>query len=228
MKNIICMIVVCLIIFTASFNAFAQKAELPANQRGTLTINISYKGNAVADGEFTIFCVATVSEDGETYTATKDFEECSINFNRLDDNDLPNYIYEYVLLNGIKGTVKKVNYKGEVKFEGLEDGLYFIAQTKGTLGYEAAAPFLAEIPNYNSETNKWEYNLEAKPKVLPDSMTVPSEPTETQPETENPITMPSDMLPHTGQLNWPVPVLAFAGIILFIIGFAMYNERKKK
>ena len=227
-KKIFCAVVVCLIVFLASFNAFAQSTNLPSNEKGTLVLNLSYKGNAIADGEFTIYCVALLNEDEESYSLTKDFEECSIDFNNLNDNDLPNYIYEYIMLNNIKGTAKQVNYKGKVIFEGLEDGLYLIAQTKGSLGYKAALPFLAEIPNYNSQENKWEYDIEANPKVLPDDMTVPTEPTEPTVKPETPVTKPSDALPHTGQLNWPIPVMAFAGIVLFAIGFILYNEGKKK
>lgn len=224
----ICVIVVCLIILSASVNAFAQNDNFPANEKGTLIVNLNHKGNAIPDGEFTLYCVALLKKDGETYLATKDFKECNINFNNLDDNNLPNYIYEYILINEIKGTVKPVNYKGEVRFEELENGLYLVVQTKGSLGFKAPTPFLVEMPNYNSQTNEWEYNVEAKPKALPDNMTVPTEPTESPLETETPMTKPSGMLPHTGQLNWPIPVMAFVGIILFAIGFTIYNEGKKK
>jgi hypothetical protein len=35
-------------------------------------------------------------------------------------------------------------------------------------------------------------------------------------------------LPATGQLNWPVPVLISAGIVLFLIGFDLRRERRGK
>ena len=35
-------------------------------------------------------------------------------------------------------------------------------------------------------------------------------------------------LEQTGQLNWPVPVLSIAGLLLFSIGWAMLNLGKKE
>lgn len=34
-------------------------------------------------------------------------------------------------------------------------------------------------------------------------------------------------LPQTGQLNWPVPVLAGGGVVLFAIGWALFKEEKR-
>lgn len=41
-------------------------------------------------------------------------------------------------------------------------------------------------------------------------------------------TTKEDELIHTGQLNWPVPVLSVAGLLLFSIGWAMLNLGKKE
>ncbi|MDY2814374.1 MAG: LPXTG cell wall anchor domain-containing protein [Dorea sp.] len=32
-------------------------------------------------------------------------------------------------------------------------------------------------------------------------------------------------LPQTGQLNWPVPVMAMSGMLLFMIGWSMYRGK---
>lgn len=50
--------------------------------------------------------------------------------------------------------------------------------------------------------------------------TKPTEITET--------TDPDDDLIHTGQLNWPVPVFAISGLLLFSIGWAILNLSKKE
>lgn len=50
--------------------------------------------------------------------------------------------------------------------------------------------------------------------------TKPTEITET--------TDPGDDLIHTGQLNWPVPVFAISGLLLFSIGWAILNLGKKE
>ena len=50
---------------------------------------------------------------------------------------------------------------------------------------------------------------------------------------DEPTTNPSkpdddDDLADTGQLNWPIPVFAIAGLLLFSIGWAMLNFGKKE
>ena len=36
------------------------------------------------------------------------------------------------------------------------------------------------------------------------------------------------VLPQTGQLNWPVPVLACSGVLLFAIGWVLNRQGKKQ
>ena len=58
--------------------------------------------------------------------------------------------------------------------------------------------------------------------------TSPDQPPPDQPPDEPPEDKPSeDELIDTGQLNWPVPVLATAGMLLFSVGWAMLNLGKK-
>ena len=35
-------------------------------------------------------------------------------------------------------------------------------------------------------------------------------------------------LPQTGQLNWPVPVLACSGVLLFAVGWVLNRQGKKE
>ena len=63
----------------------------------------------------------------------------------------------------------------------------------------------------------------------PDNPPPPEEPPEVQgvrrdPVTEEPEVLGMRRLPQTGQLNWPVPVLAIAGLVLFGTGF--YRNRR--
>ena len=53
----------------------------------------------------------------------------------------------------------------------------------------------------------------------------------TKPSTDSPneeTTTGSDKLVQTGQLNWPVPVLAIAGLLLFSLGWAILKFGKKE
>lgn len=59
----------------------------------------------------------------------------------------------------------------------------------------------------------------------PDDTTGPTDTTKPTGTTES-TTKPEELI-DTGQLNWPVPVFAIAGLLLFSIGWAMLNFGKK-
>lgn len=59
----------------------------------------------------------------------------------------------------------------------------------------------------------------------PTGTTKPTDTTRPTGTTES-TTKPEELI-HTGQLNWPVPVFAIAGLLLFSIGWAMLNFGKK-
>ena len=52
----------------------------------------------------------------------------------------------------------------------------------------------------------------------PDSPVLPGHP-------DNPV---MSGLPQTGQLNWPVPVLACSGVLLFAAGWVLNRQGKKE
>ena len=52
----------------------------------------------------------------------------------------------------------------------------------------------------------------------PDSPVLPGHP-------DNPV---MSSLPQTGQLNWPVPVLACSGVLLFAAGWVLNRQGKKE
>ena len=97
----------------------------------------------------------------------------------------------------------------------MEPGLYLLVQYKAAEGYEAAAPFLVSVPM--NEDGTYIYDVDASPKV---ELTKAPQPTPTP--TPKPPT-----LAQTGQLNWPVPVLAIIGLCLFSLGWLLRFGRKK-
>lgn len=52
-----------------------------------------------------------------------------------------------------------------------------------------------------------------------------SEPDETEPDETEP-TPDEPKLPQTGQLKWPIPILVFAGLVLFLAGWVMCFRKK--
>lgn len=96
---------------------------------------------------------------------------------------------------------------GKASFKGLKPGLYLVVQTKKSDKKATINPFLISIPD--AEGN---FNLTAQPKA---GATAP--PPETPPE-----------LPKTGQLWWPVALLAGAGILVLLIGLYRRKIGKMK
>lgn len=188
----------------------------------------------------------------------------------MTDSTLAAQLQEY-LPQSAEGTTKTIDADGNVTFRGLELGLYLIVQTEASKGYEPINPFLVSLPM--AEDGKWNYAVDASPKVgayTPEPETPPTPPTPDYPDTPTPPDNPDNPvspgnpdnpvapghpdnpvapghpdhpvapgnpdspvlpghpdnpamsgLPQTGQLNWPVPVLAVSGVVLFAFGWAL-------
>ena len=133
----------------------------------------------------------------------------------------------------------------------LEDmpvGVYLVVQTKNRSEYEDFDPFLLYLPA--SEDGGWNAKVEANPKAeeidyddpddppspppedIPDNPPPtdpgdppsddPGDPPEEIPEEEVPLAT----LPQTGLLQWPIPVMAAAGLLL--LGTGLLVERKRR
>ena len=111
---------------------------------------------------------------------------------------------------------------GWAVFSPLECGLYVVTQqsTQATAGFDAIQPFLISLPQWLGGT--YVYDLSATPKVpmVPED-TNPSAPT-------TPTTSGTPQLPQTGQLNWPIPVLAVLGMTFFVAGWTLSYGRKRR
>ena len=148
---------------------------------------------------------------------------------------------------GARGTTKTVDADGNAAFEDLELGLYLIVQSKASNGYAPIKPFLVSLPM--AENGKWNYEVDASPKVggytpvNPDTPPVPPTPVPDKPvapgNPDNPVAPGNpdnpalagrpdgavmSGLPQTGQLNWPVPVLAVSGVLLFAAGWVLNKK----
>lgn len=137
---------------------------------------------------------------------------------------------------------------GNVSFEGLSVGLYLlIGDTASAGGYRyTPVPALILLPTLMDD-DTWNYNPDVEPKYSKeviekpsDSEDPPAESEEPGEETEEPVQTPfvtpvkpseptgtvgidqtgtpTDTLPQTGQVNWPIPYLAAGGICLIALG----------
>ena len=250
---------------------------------GTIRVALydSAKDKALSGGQLTLYRVAEVKrKNGDlSFEYCGDFYGCGIALGDLTDSTLADQLLEY-MPQGARGTTKTVDADGNAAFEDLVLGLYLIVQSKASNGYAPIKPFLVSLPM--AENGKWNYEVDASPKVggytpvkpdtppvpptpVPDKPGTPEQPTEpTNPDTpknpdgpdspvspgspdspvapgnpDNPVAPgnpdnpalagPPDGavmsgLPQTGQLNWPVPVLAVSGVLLFAAGWVLNKK----
>ena len=214
--------------------AAADSPSLDWSMSGNSSITVEMKddsGSAVTDGTLTLYQVALLEQDdgNVVYTLTDAFSASGVSLDDVSENSssLASELSGYVAENSsITGTAVK-NTSGTVVFEGLELGLYLIVQTTQSEGYYTVNPFVVSVPL--DEDGSWIYNVDASPKVgvltpVPEETVATTDsPTETTAKTGTGL-----KLPQTGQLFWPIPVLAAAGAVLLMTGYLVTrNERKK-
>lgn len=184
---------------------------------GSISVSMSYRDEAVPGGTLTIYYVAAPG-DGE-YVYDGDFSDYGVSVTDISSARTAQDIYDYAVMMGIGGSEQTIDENGHICYDDLPLGLYLLVQETPADGYCPVAPFLVTIPGKDGEVD-----VDATPKLS-------LQPAGTQPETTAPTTpsKPTDSsAPQTGQLNWPVPILAICGIIIFTIGWWMRRRSRNK
>ncbi len=187
--------------------AFAFAHAVPdLSQTGSITLNLTYNGQAVTGGEFALTLVGDITEADGNYSFEKNavVSGWSGSFENLEDSSLAQELANYVDSAGVSVTANEANSSGTVVFENVEPGLYLVQQVQESENFQEVLPFLVSVPQ--NEKGVYIYNVNATPKI---GTLVPQEPAPT----------PNDStLPQTGLLWWPVPVLLLAGLAFIIVG----------
>lgn len=234
LKNRIFTLLITLILLCSlAGSAFADTPAPDMNRtNGILTVHIKdTKGNAVAGGVLTLYQVAQAGYVGDYpgYTLTADFSGCGVvlsDYYELDQHEfkvteeLIQKFEKHAVDNKLPGTKKTVSSKGEVTFDSLNMGLYLVVQTNPVSNYTTLKSFLISLPGWNAENGQWLYTVDAAPKIG----TVTRVDTPDTPEP--PPTVPNNpyvnqRIPFTGQVWWPVWVLAVGGVLLVSVGIVL-------
>lgn len=190
--------------------------QVPDTDRaGSISITMRYGEKTVSGGTLTLYRAGGISEDDGNYSfvLTEDYKESGISLDDLESAGLAESLAKYTSEKKPAGVEIPIGKDGKASAAGLETGLYLIVQTKAAEGYEAVSPFLVSIPM--NEDGVYLYDVNATPKMG----TLTEEPPE-------PDTPAEPNLPQTGQLNWPVPVMAAAGLALLLLGFGLRMGKK--
>lgn len=199
----------------------ALASDLPdLNKKGSITVTLKENGEPVPYGSLVFYKVANIIYTNGDYSFvwTENFKNCEFNLDNLESEKLAKDLYLYAGKNKIKGIKAEIDKNGTAMLQNTSTGLYLVTQYGTAKGYSKVNPFLITVPL--KDDGKWIYDVNASPKVEFEKTTTPGS-ASTAPSNE-------PELPFTGQLTWPIPVLAISGIILFVVGFMLYSSRRKK
>lgn len=193
--------------------------EVPdLKKTGSITLTLQYDGKALSGGSFALYRVGTVTEQDGNYsftTAGTSFSSFSGSLDKLDAA-LAQKLKDYADSQKLQPVASARNSGGKAVFSMVTPGLYLVVQTQRCTGYELLSPFLVSVPM--NEDGHYRYDIDASGKFKP----TPKSDTPDKPNT------PGSNLPQTGQLNWPVPVLAGAGLVLFALGWWLCFVQRKR
>jgi hypothetical protein len=215
-------------LFAFAVNASGAEAveTMPdLTQKGSLTFRMDVDGVPLDGGKLNLYYVATVELVSEKVYDFRLLDALVRGGGTLDTQALYDGVQAQRLLGCaqevLEGYLSAPIAAGRAQFSDLEAGLYLIWQRPedATAGYAAIAPFLISVPKW--QDGQYTLQVVADPKVP-----FETEPTEPPPSTTPPPPPPPE-LPQTGQLNWPVPVMAVTGALLIIVGWILCAGRKR-
>ena len=223
-KRIPALLAALLVLLALAVPVCAQ--ELPDPQMtGSLTLWMAFDGDPLEGGSLTLYRVGDISfSDGNAGFSLVEALSDGPELSNLDNPNLARTLAELAQRRGLTPLTAQIE-KGSAAFFPLTPGLYVVTQSRlqATEGFDAIQPFLISLPRW--EEGAYVYDLTAAPKVplVPQE----TEPTEPPPPTE-PVPPGDPDLPQTGQLNWPVPVLAVLGMTFFLAGWALCRNSGRK
>lgn len=200
-----------LLVLLCCYPMTAAAEDLPT---GSIQVDLVHAGEPVSGGSLTLYRVGELNAEGTGFVLCSCFVDSGVVLNEVSDPDKAAALAVYVAQQSIEGIT--LQNDGSVCFEGLPAGLYLIVQQESAENFEPICPFLISIPMAVNGT--YTFAVNASPKV-------DLQPMETMETTETADIVPS--LPQTGQLKWPIPVLALAGTVLLAFGLLCCAKRKR-
>ncbi len=213
-KRVLSFLIVTVFLVCTGLGAAAH--EVPdLEKNGTITFTVDYEKEPVDGGSLTLYRVGDiVINDGDySFKLIEKLDKKQSEVEDPEDSQLARNLAAKAVeakLNGITASIKN----GEAVFDDVKPGLYVVVQHEASDGFEAMSPFLISMPKFENGVYVTDVKADPKPSLEkePEKPTKPADPT----------------LPQTGQLNWPVPVMAVSGLVLFVMGWMLYFKRKRE
>lgn len=220
----IMMAVLLLLCLPVSACAAAHVVTAPS---GSITVKVVHNGTALKGLELTAYRVGDlVKTDSGKTEFQRVFVRKSLNEQIWSDPEgLAEELRTFVKNNShmtFAKQCKAADEKGNVMFDDCVPGVYLIVQERNYslngIAYGKMKHFLVTVP-YNGN-----YQVDVTGKTSLDVFQEPEATSPTRPGSGSPG---GSRLPQTGQVNWPVPVLASSGMLLFFVGWILYRREEK-
>lgn len=190
--------------FTLLFSTINVNAEeVDTTKTGSITITLD--NQQVSGGSLRLYQIATVEDNKFVYT--NGYESCGISLDKLDSDTAK--ALAKISTDTNTSVTQSVVKGSNVVFNQLQVGLYLVVQEGSFENYQSIDPFLVSIPQKEGES--YIYDVDASPKVGTLKKVTPTTP-------------PGGDIPNTGQLNWPIPVLATSGVLLLVVGWYLLKK----
>ncbi len=208
------------VILLCCLPATASAASVDMNAKGSVTVTAVYNKVPLKDLKMNCIKVATLEFSNDSYYFDSIYDDSVFTLENIHDTKNPEAMLKLVKKGELVGVSAAADQNGLIKFTNLAPGMYLIYQTEK---YTNAGnqykihEFLVTVPY----EGKYDVNAESKPglNLFPEDPPKPG----TGTGTSNKVTR----LPQTGQLTWPVPVLAISGMTFFILGWWLCFGRRK-
>lgn len=207
---LIALVLLCAMSMSVSAHEVPNLEEL-----GSITFIVDYENEPVDGGSLTLYRVGDIVENNGDYSFAliEKLDDEKTALDNLEDPQLARDLAVKVAEAELKGITEPVK-EGEAVFAEVEPGLYVVVQNEAAEGFEKMSPFVISMPKFENGTYVTDIKAEPKPSLekAPEKPEKPQDPT----------------LPQTGQLNWPVPVLAVGGVMLFALGWVICFKKRKE
>ena len=186
------------------------------NGHCSITVTMTYRGKALPGGTLVLYKVGDVAEEDGNYSfvPVAAIRGDLAQFGDIKSPELAGKLAKLEKkLTPVTANPVTVDKDGNATFSDLTFGLYLVVQKTAASGYGKIAPFLVSVPYLYAD--EYQYDVTSQPKTDLERE-VPTKPT--SPTTKPTTSGGGKKLPQTGQLWWPVPVLACAGLGCIAVG----------
>ncbi|MBQ8538741.1 MAG: hypothetical protein IJ433_03725 [Ruminococcus sp.] len=226
-KKLIVLLLLTLFMFTLCTQAGATQKPDP-EKPCSITFSLEFDKKPLDGGKLNLYRVGQLSTDGDQFVPIDSLSQDVQSFQNIEDPEFAKTLNDLAQKHELTPHTASIT-NGQAVFSDLQTGVYVVSQLPGDeiSGYAAINPFLVSLPQW--QDGEYVYDLTAVPKVplVPDA-NKPSEPPKPSEPTKPTEPNSTPDLPQTGQLNWPVPLMAVLGVALFGIGWGLCFSSKRR